>query len=190
VTPGAALLPAGRRRLGAPQRLASVVSRALGAGAVLALLAGAPALALKLALVLAPIAVARRVGADERLVAALAAAIAVETVSTLVGLYDAVAWWDVLAHTVLPALMTGVALATIERVTGPLTPRRAALAAFAGVVALGVAWEAVERLADVLLGSDFSLGRADTLLDLVCDVAGAAGGALVIRRARRPAFES
>src|SRR4051812_40988508 len=71
---------------------------------------------------------------------------------------------DVVGHLLLSAAVTPLLFHLMRR--GPLV---AALA----TVALGAAWEVVEAASDRLIGTNMSLGAADTLGDLAADALGA-----------------
>lgn len=85
---------------------------------------------------------------------------------------------DTLPHLVLPLLAGPVLYVGLVRLG--IEPRLPGLTTFAGVLALGAAWELVEALADAALGTDYSQGYADTSGDLFNDaIAAAASGVLV-----------
>jgi len=107
------------------------------------------------------------------------------------GLFARVACWDAIAHTVaglaIGALATPFLLAHLR----PDARRRRGMALLGavGIAALaGALWEAGEWTSDTLLGSRTLGNAADTVADLVCDVAGAlaGGGAAFVAGSRLP----
>lgn len=105
----------------------------------------------------------------------------------MLGLYDAVVWWDHLTHTLSAAVVAGAAYAVVHAVDEH-EPRVALPPAFMGVfllvttVGLGVVWETMEfavRELAIAVGMDPVLvvyGVDDTIVDLVYD---GLGGLLV-----------
>jgi hypothetical protein len=91
---------------------------------------------------------------------------------------------DTFGHLVLSAAIAPIVLAAGES-TGRLNrlavrgPVALTAALVATILLLGVVWEAFELLADSVIGSDMSLGRADTIHDLVCDAVGATIGSIL-----------
>jgi hypothetical protein len=102
------------------------------------------------------------------------------------GLYDAVPWYDNLVHFSVPLLgapVVYIALARLDVLPDPKdeTHGRHYIGIFVVTLALGLAigavWEIVEFSSDRVLGSQLSLGNADTVGDLVADGFGAVVGA-------------
>jgi hypothetical protein len=105
------------------------------------------------------------------------------------GAYDAIPWFDDVAHFSLPFFLAPtlyIALARADVVPDPKdsTKRRHFVGIFVVAFALGVAlggvWEIWEWLSDHTLGSSLQLGFDDTVGDLVADAAGAATGAALL----------
>jgi len=104
-------------------------------------------------------------------------------------LYDALGWYDVLVHFLVPLLgapVAYIALARLEVLPDPReeTATRHHAGIFVVTLALGLAigavWEIVEWTSDATLGSRLSLGNRDTIGDLVADGAGSLIGALLL----------
>ena len=91
---------------------------------------------------------------------------------------------DTFGHLVLSAAIAPIVLTAGES-TGRLNrlairgPVALTAALVATILLLGVVWEAFELLADSVIGSNMSLGRADTIHDLVCDAVGATIGSVL-----------
>ena len=105
------------------------------------------------------------------------------------GLYDAWKSYDNVVHFIVPMLTSQVAYIALARIEilpdlrDEFSPRHL-LGIFVITTALGIAiggvWELFEWTSDELLGSNLSMGNADTVTDLACDTAGAlTGGALL-----------
>jgi uncharacterized membrane protein YjdF len=105
------------------------------------------------------------------------------------GLYDAVPWYDNLVHFLVPLLgapVVYVALARLDVLPDPKdeTHARHYVGIFVVTLALGLAigavWEIAEYFSDRVLGSQLSLGNADTVGDLLADGLGAVLGAALL----------
>jgi hypothetical protein len=151
---------------------ADVVRMAIICGAAIFLATGDGAAALMALLVLVPSVVARWVRVNPVLDLAFALALGAHVVARPYG------GGDTLPHLVLPLLSGPVLYVGLVRLG--IAPRRPGVTTFAGVLALGVAWELVEWLADAALGTDYSQGYGDTAGDLLNDaIAAGASGVLV-----------
>lgn len=111
------------------------------------------------------------------------------------GLYEQVAWLDVLMHLVVTGLVAAVAHLVVARRTGavvdptrpaPRVTRLASVAVTASLgLALSVAWEVGEYLGNAYVDPEIYVGYADTVGDLVMGGLGSAiAGALLLRGAR------
>lgn len=107
----------------------------------------------------------------------------------VLGFYDAFRWYDNLVHFFVPLLgapVVYVALARLEVLPDPKddTHGRHYVGIFVVTLALGLAigaaWEILEWTSDRVLGSQLSLGNADTIGDLVADGSGALVGAALL----------
>jgi hypothetical protein len=105
------------------------------------------------------------------------------------GLYDRIPWYDNLVHFLVPLLgapVVYIALARLDVLPDPRdeTHGRHYVGIFVVTLALGLAigavWEIVEYFSDRMLGSQLSLGNADTVGDLVADGLGAVAGAALL----------
>lgn len=112
------------------------------------------------------------------------------------GLYEEVAWLDVLMHLVVTGLVAAVAHLVVARRTGavvdptlpaPRATRAASVAVTASLgLALSVAWEVGEYLGNAYVDPEIYVGYADTVGDLVMGGIGSAvAGALLLRGGRR-----
>jgi hypothetical protein len=116
-------------------------------------------------------------GADALFVVLLS----VDSLLVATGVMDRIDRQDTFGHLVLSAAIAPIVLAAGESfgALNRLAARAplALTAVLAGTIfGLGVGWELFEWLADSLVGSNMSLGRADTIHDLVCDAVGATFG--------------
>ncbi len=121
--------------------------------------------------------------------ACLVAALTLQAGGEAVGAYDALPWFDDLAHFSLPFFLAPtlyIALARADVVPDPKddTETRHYVGIFVVTFALGVAlggiWEIWEWVSDHSFGSSLQLGLDDTVGDLVADTAGSAAGALLL----------
>jgi hypothetical protein len=159
--------------------LGALAFLAAGDGGGAALLGGAAALAWAVRPLLLPRAYD----------AAFVAALALQAVGEAFGAYDAIPWFDDVAHFTLPFFLAPtlyIALARADVVPDPKdeTHVRHYVGIFVIAFALGVAtggiWEIWEWVSDHALGSSLQLGNDDTIGDLVADTAGSAAGALLL----------
>jgi hypothetical protein len=121
--------------------------------------------------------------------AAFIVALTLQAAGEALGAYDAIPWFDVVAHFSLPFFLAPtlyIALARADVVPDPKdqTERRHYVGIFVVTLALGVAlgglWEIWEWVSDHALGSHLQLGLDDTVGDLVADTSGALCGALLL----------
>ncbi|MFS0703620.1 hypothetical protein AB6N23_03785 [Cellulomonas sp. 179-A 9B4 NHS] len=112
------------------------------------------------------------------------------------GLYEQVAWLDVVMHLVVTGFVAAVAHLVVARRTGavvdptrpaPRATRAASVAVTASLgLALSVAWEVGEYLGNAYVDPEIYVGYADTIGDMVMGGLGSAvAGALLLRGARR-----
>jgi hypothetical protein len=170
-------------------RVADLVRVALLCTAAVWLVAGDVPAGLRAVLVLAPALLGRLVRIHPAFDLVFASALAAESTATSLGAYDSLGWGDMLSHLVLPLLSGPVLYVGLVRLGAVATPSGAPTVRFlsgagivtaASVLALGALWELVEWTADEALGTNYSQGYGDTLLDLLADtVAATGGGALV-----------
>ena len=109
------------------------------------------------------------------------AALTLQAGGEALGAYDAIPWFDNLAHFTLPFFLAPtlyIALARADVVPDPKdeTTTRHYVGMFVVTLALGVAlggvWEIWEWVSDHTIGSSLQLGLDDTVGDLVADTAG------------------
>ena len=121
--------------------------------------------------------------------AAFVAALALQAGGEAAGAYDAIPWFDNVAHFSLPFFLAPalyVALARADLVPDPKdeTHLRHYVGMFVVTLAFGIAlgglWEIWEWVSDHTLGSELQLGLDDTVGDLVADTLGAACGAVLL----------
>jgi hypothetical protein len=121
--------------------------------------------------------------------ACLVVAVALQAWGEALGAYDALPWFDNVAHFLLPFFLAPtlyIALARADVVPDPKdeTHPRHYMGIFVIAFALGVAvgglWEIWEWVSDHTLGSSLQLSNDDTIGDLVADTAGSASGALLL----------
>ena len=121
--------------------------------------------------------------------AAFILALTLQAVGEALGAYDAIPWFDNVAHFTLPFFLAPtlyIALARADVVPDPKDETDTRhyvgifIVAFALGVALGGLWEIWEWLSDHHLGSGLQLGNDDTIGDLVADTAGSACGAALL----------
>jgi hypothetical protein len=105
------------------------------------------------------------------------------------GAYDAIPWFDNVAHFSLPFFLAPTLYIALARADVVPDPKDSAetrhyvgifVVAFALGVALGGVWEIWEWVSDHTLGSHLQLGLDDTVGDLVADTAGALCGAALL----------
>jgi hypothetical protein len=116
-------------------------------------------------------------------------ALALQAGGEAFGAYDALPWFDNVAHFTLPFFLAPtlyIALARADVVPDPKdeTYVRHYVGMFVVTFSLGVAlgglWEIWEWVSDRSFGSSLQLGNDDTVGDLVADSAGSACGALLL----------
>lgn len=121
--------------------------------------------------------------------ACFVAALALQAVGEALGAYDAIPWFDNIAHFTLPFFLAPtlyIALARADVVPDPKdeTHTRHYVGIFVITLSLGVAlggiWEIWEWISDRSFGSSLQLGNDDTIGDLVADTAGSACGAALL----------
>lgn len=121
--------------------------------------------------------------------ACLVIALALQAGGEALGAYDAIPWFDNLAHFTLPFFLAPtlyIALARADVVPDPKddTETRHYVGIFVVTLALGVAlgaiWEIWEWFSDHSFGSSLQLGNDDTVGDLVADTAGSFCGAVLL----------
>jgi hypothetical protein len=160
------------------RRAADVVRAGLVCASVSLLLAGDGAVAAKVVLVL-PATVAARVLAVPPLLDLLfALALATEAAGSALAGHGLIWWDDRVSHLVLPLLCGLVVCAALQRTGVAGRPGRAGLVTGAAVLAIALVWEAVEWGVDATVGTNFSMGREDTVGDLSADALAAAGAAV------------
>jgi hypothetical protein len=121
--------------------------------------------------------------------AAFMVALTLQAAGEALGAYDALGWFDSVAHFSLPFFLAPtlyIALARADVVPDPKdasTTRHSVgifVVSFALGVALGGVWEIWEWVSDHSFGSSLQLGLDDTVGDLVADTAGSLCGALLL----------
>ena len=154
---------------------ADAVRAALVCAAPALLIAGDGAVAAKFVLVLPATFAARLLGVHPGLDLAFALALAGEAVGSALAAHELIGWDDRASHLVLPLLCGLVVYAALRRAPAPRGPVGVgALTGFA-VVVVAALWELVEWGADAALGTNFSMGREDTVGDLSADAVAAVG---------------
>jgi hypothetical protein len=121
--------------------------------------------------------------------AAFVVALTLQAAGEALGAYDAIPWFDNVAHFTLPFFLAPtlyVALARADVVPDPKDETYTRhyvgmfVVAFSLGVALGGIWEIWEWVSDHSFGSSLQLGNDDTVGDLVADTAGSLCGALLL----------
>ncbi len=157
--------------------------------AAILLAAGDGPAALKALLVLCPAVLARLVRVHPGFDLLFTLALAAEAIGTALGFYDAIGWGDTLSHLVLPLLGGSILYVGLVRLDAVAEPTAAATDRFlVGAVAItaitvlgvGAMWELVECAADAMLGTEYSQGYEDTLVDLLADAIAAVGGGVLV----------
>ncbi|HEV7252204.1 MAG TPA: hypothetical protein VGN97_03775 [Mesorhizobium sp.] len=116
----------------------------------------------------------------------------------VVGLYEAIWWWDMMLHTASGVLFGVVGLALAYGWGGlRLAPRLAFLFAVMFAMSVGTFWEFYEYAFEALTGIDMQTakfgdgsGLTDTMLDMALNAIGAVGVAVHGWRATRPGRRS
>jgi uncharacterized membrane protein YjdF len=121
-------------------------------------------------------------------------AVALQAWGEALGAYDAIPWFDNIAHFTLPFFLAPtlyIVLARLDVVPDPKDETQ--LRHYAGILivafalggAMGALWEMWEWLSDHAFGSELQLGNDDTVGDLTADTLGAlCGAALLVAWAR------
>jgi hypothetical protein len=121
--------------------------------------------------------------------AAFMVALTLQAVGEALGAYDALPWFDVVAHFSLPFFLAPTLYIALARADVVPDPKDASttrhyvgifVVSFALGVALGGIWEIWEWVSDHSFGSSLQLGLDDTVGDLVADTAGSLCGALLL----------
>jgi hypothetical protein len=166
-----------------------VLRLSLVAGALGCLLAGNGKGAVVLALAAALAWAVRLVNLPRAYDLAFMIAVVLQAWGEALGAYDAIPWFDNVAHFSLPFFLGPtlyVALARADVVPDPKDSDHVRhyvgifVVAFALGVALGGIWEICEWVSDHTVGSELQLGLDDTIGDLVADTAGSLCGALLL----------
>jgi len=166
-----------------------VVRASLVAGAVILALAGDSTGALLLAGAAAVAWAVRPVLLPRAYDLCLVVALALQAWGEALGAYDAIPWFDNVAHFSLPFFLAPtlyIALARADVVPDPKDETHLRhyvgifVVAFALGVALGGLWEIWEWVSDRTLGSSLQLGNDDTVGDLTADTAGSLCGAALL----------
>ena len=121
--------------------------------------------------------------------AAFIVALTLQAGGEALGAYDAIPWFDNVAHFSLPFFLAPtlyIALARADVVPDPKDGTHTRhfvgmfVVSFALGVALGGVWEIWEWVSDHTIGTDLQLSNDDTVGDLVADTAGSLCGALLL----------
>jgi hypothetical protein len=121
--------------------------------------------------------------------AAFMAALTLQAAGEALGAYDAIPWFDNVAHFSLPFFLAPTMYIALARADVVPDPKDAAtrhhyvgifVVTFALGVALGGVWEIWEWVSDHSFGSSLQLGLDDTVGDLVADTAGSLCGAALL----------
>jgi hypothetical protein len=121
--------------------------------------------------------------------AAFVVALTLQAGGEALGAYDAISWFDNVAHFTLPFFLAPtlyIALARADVVPDPKDGTETKhyvgifVVAFALGVALGGVWEIWEWISDHSFGSSLQLGNDDTVGDLVADTLGSLCGAALL----------
>jgi hypothetical protein len=139
------------------------------------LLAGDGSIAAKVVLVLPATFAARLLGVHPVLDLAFALALAGEAVGSALAAHELIAWDDRVSHLVLPLLCGLVVCDALRRARAPRRPAGAGLMTAVAVLAIAALWEMVEWGVDAAFGTNFSMGRDDTVGDLSADAVAAVG---------------
>jgi hypothetical protein len=169
-------------------RFADLVRAGLVCAAAALLVAGDGAVAVKVVLLLPATLASRLLGVSPLLDLVFTLALATEAAASVLATHGLIHWDDRIPHLVLPLLSGAVVYAALQRTRVPRRPAVAGLVTGAAVFAIAAVWEVVEWGVDATVGTNFSMGSADTVGDLSADAVAAAGaGAAVVVCARRSA---
>jgi hypothetical protein len=115
------------------------------------------------------------------------AVILVAAWSNVLGLYDAVGWWDLLVHFLCTGVIAAMAYLMLAKLRVVPLPRAAAGAARTPILlvtclglALSSVWEIVEWFGHTFISSEIYVGYQDTIGDMVLGGLGALAAALVV----------
>jgi hypothetical protein len=139
------------------------------------LLAGDGSVAAKFVLVLPATFAARLLVVHPALDLTFALALAAEALGSALAAHELIGWDDRLSHLVLPLLCGLVVYAALRRTRAPHRPLGIGLLTGVAVLVIAALWELVEWAADAALGTNFSMGRDDTVGDLSADAVAAVG---------------
>lgn len=160
------------------RRAADVVRAGLMCAVVPLILAGDGAIAAKVVLVLPATVAARVLAVPPLLDLVFALALATEAAGSALAAHELIWWDDRVSHLILPLLWGLCVCAALQRTSVGRRPGRMGLVTGVTVLAIAVVWEAVEWAVDAALGTNFSMGREDTVGDLAADAVAAAGAAV------------
>ncbi|MEE6273770.1 hypothetical protein [Georgenia wangjunii] len=178
-----------------PFALAADGARLVGVGSVVVALISFDGIAVAVfALVLLGLVLARVISLTPGLDLAVGASVLVAGWSSVLGLYEAIGWWDLAVHLLCTGAIAALAVAVSARTLGMPPPPGSpgwrtgvvVLATTAGL-ALSVLWEMGEWAGHTYLDSSINVGYADTLSDLAAGGLGAAvAGAVIAARGSLP----
>jgi Predicted membrane protein (DUF2238) len=157
------------------RRAADVVRAGLVGAAVALFVAGDGAVAAKVVLVLPATVAARVLGVHPVLDLVFALALAAEAAGSALAAHELIGWDDRISHLVLPLLCGLVVYAALQRTGARHRPAALGLMTTVAVLAIAALWEIVEWGVDAAFGTNFSMGRDDTVGDLSADAVAAAG---------------
>jgi hypothetical protein len=166
-----------------------VLRLSLVAGAIGFLLAGESGGAILLAGAAALAWLVRLVSLPRAYDLAFMVAVVLQAWGEALGAYDAITWFDNVAHFSLPFFLAPtiyIALARADLVPDPKDSSHPLhylgifVVTFSFGVAIGGLWEIWEWVSDHTFGSNLQLGLADTVGDLVADSAGSLVGAALL----------
>jgi hypothetical protein len=175
--------------------LAADGARFAGVGSVVVALVAYDGVAVAVfALVLLGLVLARVIALTPGVDLAVGLSVLVAGWSSVLGLYEAIGWWDLAVHLVCTGAISALAVAVCARMLGmpppPGTPgwrTSVVLFAIAAGLALSVLWELGEWAGHTYLDDAINVGYEDTLSDLAAGGAGAAfAGAIIAFRGSLP----
>jgi hypothetical protein len=169
-------------------RFADLTRAGLVCAAAALLVSGDGAVAVKVVLLLPATLASRLLGVRPLLDLVFTVALATEAAASVLATHGLIHWDDRIPHLVLPLLSGAVVYAALQRTQVPHRPTAAGLVTGAAVLAIAALWEVVEWGVDATLGTNFSMGTADTVGDLSADALAATGaGAAAVVCSRRTA---
>jgi hypothetical protein len=157
------------------RRTADAVRVGLACAAAALFLAGDAAVATKAVFVLPATVGARLLGVHPAADLAFTLAIAAEAAGTALAAHGLIGWDDRISHVVLPLLLGLVVYDALRRRRTVRRPAAAGLVTGMAVLVIAALWEIVEWAVDAAVGTNFSMGRDDTIGDLSADAVAAAG---------------